>query len=531
MIIKKQLPYLIIAGITAILLIPITISLNSLNSISEQINLRAQAAPGNKVTTKIKEFTWTPNEETGLGSQTLTITATDEEGNTTTKDIIITVVEENIIISDVVITPAEQEATIVWQTIDKDTTPHVDYDVSSTFRKSTDGDKAAKTKKHSITLANLLECTIYDVRIKATGIKAEKQDSIRTFSTRGCVGNASVEGLAREDIASAQGGTITLADKIAIAVPADFTAADANFQIKQLTRSAVLDITGTPEDLSPITGLYNLSAYSNAETRLSEFDQPISVTVKYTPSDNTDLETFALYRHDGTDWSVMEDCNIDQDNQNITCTTTSFSQVAGFAVSDETGEPEPEPSPNPSPSPVESSAESLDSEPDTVTSDEEEPQPTPAKKTVKSKGKPSPVALYTLNSVIRRILGKQFVTPDIHSYYMNRLKLRSNERGYVKSTTHLENIMKYWKTVNPKRPIGKKATSTTVNQPALSESILNSVIRRILGDRFIIPDIHSYYLKRLNAPKNSREYISSLQKLENVMQYWKFVRPARPRGD
>ena len=536
-ILKKQLSYTIVAGVVVTALVPITISLNSLNSISEQIisqSLRVQAAPGSKTTTKIKEFTWLTNETTALGDHTLTIAATDKEGNITTKDIIITVVEENITISDVVITPNEQDADIVWQTKKKNTAPHVDYDVSSTFRKSTDGGVTTKGKSHSIKLAKLLPCTTYAIRIKATGTKTEKQDSIRTFTTKGCVGDAAVEGIAREDVTTTQGGTATLTDKIAVAVPAGFAAANANFQVKQLARDTALNTIGTPEELSPVTGLYDLAAYTDAATRLSDFNQPISVTVKYTPAENTDLSTLALYRHNGTDWSTLDDCAIDEDNQNITCTTTSFSQVAGFAGGDQSSEPAPEPSPTPAPAGSDDGGggDGGDGGDGGGGGGEEEAQPAPTpKKTVKSKGQATPVPLYKLNSIIRRILGNQFVTPDIHSYYVYRLQLRSNERGYIKSTTHLANIMKYWQAVRPTKPRGEKTASTSTKQTTVSVSSLNSVIRRILGPSFVTPDIHSYYLKRLNTSKTSRAYISSLQKLESVMNYWKFVRPLRPRGD
>ena len=532
-ILKKQLSYTVITGAVIIALIPITVSLNSISKQTISQSLRTQAV-GDKATTKTKEFTWTPDETTPLGDHTLTITAIDKEGNTTTKDITITVVEENITISNVSITPNEQDAVIAWQTGDKDTAPHVHYDVSSTFRKTADGGRTTKGKNHSIKLDKLLPCTTYAIRIKATGTKVEKQDSIRTFTTKGCVGGSDVQGIAREDVTTTQGGTATLTDKIAIAVPAGFAAANANFQVKQLARDTALSTIGTPEGLSPITGLYNLSAYTDAETRLSDFNSPISVTVKYTPADNTDLATLALYRHDGTIWSAMNDCSINEDNQNITCTTTSFSQVAGFAGGDQSNEPSPEPSPTPTPAAGNDSGggDSGGGGGDEGGGGEEaQPAPIKAKPTVKPKGRATPVPLYKLNSIIRRILGNQFVTPDIHSYYVYRLGLRSNQRGYIKSTKHLENIMKYWQAVRPTRPRGEKTTSTAAKPAAVSASSLNSVIRRILGNSFVVPDIHSYYLKRLNAPKTSRVYISSLQKLESVMNYWKFVRPLRPRGD
>ncbi|MEX1997654.1 MAG: hypothetical protein WEA04_03185 [Candidatus Andersenbacteria bacterium] len=60
---------------------------------------------------------------------------------------------------------------------------------------------------------------------------------------------------------------------------------------------------------------------------------------------------------------------------------------------------------------------------------------------------------------------------------------------------------------------------------------LNSYITQELGAAHVTFDIWQYYARRLTAPTNSPEAIQSETQLRNVMQYWKGVRPARPRGD
>lgn len=62
-------------------------------------------------------------------------------------------------------------------------------------------------------------------------------------------------------------------------------------------------------------------------------------------------------------------------------------------------------------------------------------------------------------------------------------------------------------------------------------SSLNSVIREELGAQYVTPDIWQYYAQRLTAPAGSREAIQGRNQLADVMQYWKTVRPTRPRGD
>jgi hypothetical protein len=76
------------------------------------------------------------------------------------------------------------------------------------------------------------------------------------------------------------------------------------------------------------------------------------------------------------------------------------------------------------------------------------------------------------------------------------------------------------------RSVGGRATSGIVLLPGL-----NQVIREELGRQFVTLDIWKYYAVRLTASPKARESIRSEEQLRNVMQFWKGVRPSRPRGD
>ena len=59
---------------------------------------------------------------------------------------------------------------------------------------------------------------------------------------------------------------------------------------------------------------------------------------------------------------------------------------------------------------------------------------------------------------------------------------------------------------------------------------LNQIIREELGTQFVTFEIWRYYAVRLVALPSARESIKSEDYLRNVMQYWKGVRPNKPRG-
>ena len=61
-----------------------------------------------------------------------------------------------------------------------------------------------------------------------------------------------------------------------------------------------------------------------------------------------------------------------------------------------------------------------------------------------------------LNQYIREELGAQYVRFDVWQYYAWRLTARTGHRANISSPSHLRNVMRYWRGVNPERPYGQR---------------------------------------------------------------------------
>lgn len=310
------------------------------------IFLRTQVAPelDNDIT---RTFSWSPTSKSDVGDHTLTVTATDKNGATVTKEIPITVEDQNLAISEVSTSPSDTSATITWQTADE-VLSILDFDVTSELRKRVKGSDDTKKQSHSLALNNLLSCTRYRFRISAIGVSETVTDEERFFTTTGCTGNAAINGVAEAEIPRA-GGEVEIAGKISIDVPNGAIAQRTSFQIKQLDRDTALSAIGNYNNLSPVTGLYELDAASDPTTQISSFSQPLNVTVNYTPPSEFNATTLVLARYDGSSWQQLTDCTVNESGQSISCPTSQFSAVAGFASGSSSGDEAPEPTPSNNP--------------------------------------------------------------------------------------------------------------------------------------------------------------------------------------
>src|SRR5687767_7445488 len=71
--------------------------------------LRTQVAP-ELPGSLTRTFSWSPTSKANVGEHTLTVVATDQYGNTTTKEIPITVEDQDLAISEVTAAPTATEA-------------------------------------------------------------------------------------------------------------------------------------------------------------------------------------------------------------------------------------------------------------------------------------------------------------------------------------------------------------------------------------------------------------------------------------
>lgn len=149
------------------------------------------------------------------------------------------------------------------------------------------------------------------------------------FTTKGCAG--SIISQSDKTIQGPGGGELTFGD-ISLTVPDGFTMSTATFQVKQLDVDNALENVGAPAgNLIVGNNFYDILAMDEFLTEINEFsDKPISITIHYSLDDmkNKDLSSLAIYHHDGSSWSKLNDCVVDEDAQTVTCSTVSFSSFA-----------------------------------------------------------------------------------------------------------------------------------------------------------------------------------------------------------
>lgn|GEM_PF-1500340 len=79
--------------------------------------------------------------------------------------------------------------------------------------------------------------------------------------------------------------------------------------------------------------MVQLSALTNQSTKISQFDQPIRVSLSYNPSDlgNLNESELTIYRYDNGQWQALSNCSVNTNSHTVTCTTNNFSVFGLFA--------------------------------------------------------------------------------------------------------------------------------------------------------------------------------------------------------
>lgn len=126
----------------------------------------------------------------------------------------------------------------------------------------------------------------------------------------------------------------TTLNGITLIIPSNFADSDANFQSQQLDKSTVLETLSAPHGQSMAENLvYELRAVTEDSTVISEFDEPLTMTITYTTDDIEGMkeDTLQIYSSDGeSDWAPLSACSVDTDDKTVTCDTPHFSVFALF---------------------------------------------------------------------------------------------------------------------------------------------------------------------------------------------------------
>ena len=243
----------------------------------------------------------------------------------------------SLTISSVSSAPTSSGATITWTT-NEDSSSLVDYGLTNLYGSTTpETDTSTRVQSHSVVLSGLVDCSTYHYRVRSKDYALnETIDSDNTFTTTGCTGLATVDSQTASAITTVAGGSVNLLSDskgIRLSVPPSFAGCDANFQIKQLDKTATIVTTSTPTDYSIIGSyLYDLKALTGIGTTISTFDNPSTITMTYGASDVSGIDETSLkiYRFDGSIWNLLTDCTVTTSTKTVSCTTTHFSVFGLF---------------------------------------------------------------------------------------------------------------------------------------------------------------------------------------------------------
>ncbi len=243
------------------------------------------------------------------------------------------------VISLVSATPSNTTATITWTT-NIATSSKVNYGPDDSYSSSTaESDTGSRVTSHSISLSGLVACVEYHYSAYSADAATNNTSSDdATFTTSGCRGNSSVlhKASTHSKVNKSAGGSVSLSstNSASLTIPANFSTSDANFQIKQLDQAAVMADTGTPTGVSATNAVFDFHALSDSSTAVSSFDNSLSMTLTYTDSDVSGLDTSTLkiYRNDGAGWVQLPGCIVDASAKSVSCTTDGFSIFGIFGT-------------------------------------------------------------------------------------------------------------------------------------------------------------------------------------------------------
>ncbi len=244
------------------------------------------------------------------------------------------------VISSVGTSITNTTSTISWTT-DKVGSSYVEYGLTSSYGTTTSEiNTDTRVTSHQVLLSNLVKCTTYFYRARSKDVALNPGvGDAGSFSTAGCVGGASIEDITVESITNVSGGTASLSNAsttISLNIPPSVTDTDAVFQIKLLNKEEVIDASGSPDGalIQADTDLFDLKAYTAIDTKVSTFNEPIEITMSYDSADinGIDESTLKIYRYDEEDWFLTDDCTVDTNANEITCTTNDFSVFSVFGT-------------------------------------------------------------------------------------------------------------------------------------------------------------------------------------------------------
>lgn len=226
-------------------------------------------------------------------------------------------------------------ASISWTT-NEIASSRVVYGPSTAYGSSTsETDTAPRVTSHTVSLAQLLPCTLYHYAVVSSdsgGNSATSTDN--NFITTGCEAGGTPSAATSTQITSVSGGSSSITTGIktfTVTAPINATATSSSFviQVKTIPSSPVLSSVGTPSSKPTVVGttVFDVKAIIDGDTELDSFDAEVTIAYEYSEGEIADLDESSLwlYHYTGGDWVALNNCVLDTGANTISCTTPSFS--------------------------------------------------------------------------------------------------------------------------------------------------------------------------------------------------------------
>lgn len=234
-------------------------------------------------------------------------------------------------------TTTASTAVITWNTASA-ATSRISFGLTSAYSSSTsETDTSPLVTSHSVTLTGLPSCTrfTYVVNGRSSSL-IYATSSAANFETSGCTGESDIESTVQQVIATSTGGTMT-DNELSLVVPTGFTSGTTSvvFQIRKLDAVDFFAAASRPTGrVSVGDDVFNLKAVTDTSTVISSFDQGLTVTLSYQPSElgTTPESSLVIYRYDGSSWYPLTGCVVDTGAHTVSCQTTHFSDFAIFGT-------------------------------------------------------------------------------------------------------------------------------------------------------------------------------------------------------
>lgn len=300
-----------------------------------------------------KAYSTSPDE----GSYLVYLTATNREGSASTDNLSIDIKNKKIDPNEITINDESVDyddkdsstVSISWNT-NFDSDSKIVYGPGKVYQDTKVYDETL-VSEHSLRLANLFPCTIYNYQIVSRSETSTTEGSVNYFITKGCLANSTVSNYVSKAVATDSTDTVSLLDQksnkkgsLEVIDSIYKNAALLVMQIKQI----VVGKTDTDYDESSrklVTGeVYDIKAFSDGETKVSQFEAPIKVTLNFVPSEldpSVNIDTLKIWHSDddGITWKKLDNCiidyNLDKDIGSIVCDTIEFSLFAIFGETSE----------------------------------------------------------------------------------------------------------------------------------------------------------------------------------------------------